>query len=74
MVFTMVAGLSEMQTTRHALHVLTSKTFRTAEIIEIPNSAGNHSSPFITENSEYVVCQYPLWSVPMSNGTTDVSD
>ena len=30
-------------------------TFRTAEIIEIPNSAGNHSSPFITENTEYVV-------------------
>ena len=28
------------------------KTFRTAEIIEIPNSAGNHSSPFITENTE----------------------
>ncbi|MCW3113000.1 MAG: nosZ, partial [Segetibacter sp.] len=25
------------------------KTFRTAEILEIPNSAGNHSSPFITE-------------------------
>lgn len=31
------------------------KTFKTAEIIELPNSAGNHSSPFITENSEYVV-------------------
>jgi nitrous-oxide reductase len=31
-------------------------TFRTAEILEIPNSAGNHSSPFITENSEYLVC------------------
>lgn len=31
------------------------KTFRTAEIIELPNSAGNHSSPFITENTEYVV-------------------
>ena len=30
------------------------KTFRTAEILEIPNSAGNHSSPFTTENSEYV--------------------
>lgn len=30
-------------------------TFRTAEIIELPNSAGNHSSPFITENTEYVV-------------------
>jgi nitrous-oxide reductase len=26
-------------------------TFRTAEIIELPNSAGNHSSPFITENT-----------------------
>ncbi len=31
------------------------KTFKTTEIIEIPNSAGNHSSPFLTENSEYVV-------------------
>ncbi len=30
-------------------------TFRTVEIIELPNSAGNHSSPFTTENSEYVV-------------------
>lgn len=30
-------------------------TFETEEIIEIPNSAGNHSSSFITENTEYVV-------------------
>ncbi|TVR77884.1 MAG: Sec-dependent nitrous-oxide reductase [Saprospirales bacterium] len=30
-------------------------TFKTVEILEIPNSAGNHSSPFITENTEYVV-------------------
>lgn len=29
--------------------------FETAEIIEIPNSAGNHSSAFVTENTEYVV-------------------
>ncbi|MEZ4773217.1 MAG: Sec-dependent nitrous-oxide reductase [Bacteroidia bacterium] len=29
--------------------------FETAEIIEIPNSGGNHSSPFTTENTEYVV-------------------
>ncbi|NNF21232.1 MAG: Sec-dependent nitrous-oxide reductase [Saprospiraceae bacterium] len=29
--------------------------FETTEIIEIPNSAGNHSSPFTTENTEYVV-------------------
>jgi nitrous-oxide reductase len=40
------------------------KTFRTAEIIEIPNSAGNHSSPFITENSEYVVAG-TRFSVPV---------
>ncbi|KGO96403.1 Sec-dependent nitrous-oxide reductase [Flavobacterium enshiense] len=31
------------------------KTFKTAEIIELPNVGGNHSSPFITENTEYVV-------------------
>jgi len=27
----------------------------TKEIIEIPNSAGNHASPFTTQNTEYVV-------------------
>ncbi|MBI6115892.1 Sec-dependent nitrous-oxide reductase [Salegentibacter maritimus] len=31
------------------------ETFETEEIIEIPHSAGNHSSSFITENTEYVV-------------------
>lgn len=30
-------------------------TFETVEIMEIPNSGGNHSSPFTTENTEYVV-------------------
>jgi nitrous-oxide reductase len=30
-------------------------TFETVEIIEIPNAAGNHASPFTTENTEYVV-------------------
>lgn len=47
------------------------KTFRTAEIIEIPNSGGNHSSPFITENSEYVVAG-TRFSVPMDNTNGDV--
>jgi nitrous-oxide reductase len=42
------------------------KTFRTAEIIEIPNSAGNHSSPFTTENSEYVVAG-TRFSIPIKN-------
>lgn len=40
------------------------QTFRTEEIIEIPNSSGNHSSPFVTENTEYTVAgtrfAYPL--------------
>jgi len=40
------------------------KTFRTAEIIELPNSGGNHSSPFITENTEYVVAG-TRFSVPI---------
>ena len=39
-------------------------TFRTAEILEIPNSGGNHSSPFTTENTEYVVAG-TRFSVPM---------
>lgn len=47
------------------------KTFRTAEIIEIPNSAGNHSSPFITENTEYVVAG-TRFSVPLDDANGDV--
>lgn len=47
------------------------KTFRTAEIIELPNSAGNHSSPFITENTEYVVAG-TRFSVPPDNVSGDV--
>ncbi len=31
------------------------KTFDTAEILEIPNSGGNHASPFLTENTEYLM-------------------
>jgi nitrous-oxide reductase len=44
------------------------KTFRTAEIIEIPNSAGNHSSPFITENTEYIIAS-TRFSVPVGDKT-----
>lgn len=42
------------------------KTFKTAEIIEIPNSAGNHSSPFMTPNTEYIVAG-TRFSVPVEN-------
>ena len=31
------------------------KTFETVEILEIPNSGGNHCSAFVTENTEYVI-------------------
>ena len=47
------------------------KTFKTVEIIEIPNSAGNHSSPFITENTEYVVAG-TRFSVPPDDINGDV--
>ncbi len=48
-------------------------TFETAEIIEIPNSGGNHSSPFTTENTEYVVAgtrfgvPFPQQDVPINS-------
>ncbi len=41
-------------------------SFRTEEIIELPNSAGNHSSPFITYNTEYAVAG-TRFSVPPDN-------
>lgn len=47
------------------------KTFRTAEILEIPNSAGNHSSAFVTQNTEYVVAG-TRFSIPMDNTNGDV--
>lgn len=48
-------------------------TFRTEEIIEIPNASGNHSSPFLTENTEYAVAG-TRFSFPLdySGATTDV--
>ncbi len=46
-------------------------TFRTAEIIELPNSGGNHSSPFITENTEYVIAG-TRFSVPPDNTNGDI--
>lgn len=46
-------------------------TFRTAEILELPNSGGNHSSPYITENTEYVVAG-TRFSVPPDDADGDV--
>lgn len=49
------------------------ETFETEEIIEIPNSAGNHSSSFVTENSEYVVAG-TRFSVPIPQRDMPISD
>ncbi|MDZ7682784.1 MAG: Sec-dependent nitrous-oxide reductase [Fodinibius sp.] len=38
--------------------------FKTQEIIEIPNSAGNHASSFVTPNTEYVSAA-TRFSIPM---------
>ena len=46
-------------------------TFRTAEILEIPNSAGNHSSSFITQSTEYVVAG-TRFSIPPDDANGDV--
>lgn len=39
-------------------------TFRTVEMLEIPHSGGNHASPFVTPNTEYVVAA-TRFSVPI---------
>ncbi|HYC31435.1 MAG TPA: hypothetical protein VEB59_04055 [Gemmatimonadales bacterium] len=47
--------------------------FETEEILEIPNSAGNHSSPFVTENNEYVVAG-TRFSVPAPNRDVSIDE
>ncbi|MDP2600709.1 MAG: Sec-dependent nitrous-oxide reductase [Deltaproteobacteria bacterium] len=47
--------------------------FKTAEILEIPNSSGNHASPFLTENTEYLMAAtrfsvpYPQRDIPVES-------
>ncbi|HCW07752.1 MAG TPA: Sec-dependent nitrous-oxide reductase, partial [Cytophagales bacterium] len=48
------------------------KTFKTEEILELPNSGGNHSSPFITENTEYLVAG-TRFSIPIENKDVPIS-
>lgn len=49
------------------------QNFSTAEIIEIPNSGGNHSSSFVTENTEYVVAG-TRFSVPVPQKDIPISE
>lgn len=48
-------------------------TFETVEILELPNSGGNHSSPFTTENTEYVVAG-TRFSVPVPQKDMSIND
>ena len=48
------------------------KEFETTEIIEIPNSAGNHASPFVTENTEYIIAS-TRFSIPIPQSDVSIS-
>ncbi|MEZ4890448.1 MAG: hypothetical protein R2779_07795 [Crocinitomicaceae bacterium] len=48
------------------------KSFKTVEILEIPNSAGNHSSPFATEKHRIHRCRNTRFSVPTDDSNGDV--
>ncbi len=48
-------------------------TFTTTEIIEIPFSAGNHSSPYGTENTEYIVAG-TRFGIPLPNRDVPLSE
>ncbi len=47
-------------------------TFTTAEILEIPNTGGNHASPFASSNTEYIVAA-TRFSVPIPDKDVAIS-
>lgn len=47
------------------------KSFETKEILEIPNTAGNHASPFATENTEYLMAA-TRFSVPVPQASVAI--
>ncbi|MEP2025683.1 MAG: Sec-dependent nitrous-oxide reductase [Reichenbachiella sp.] len=63
--------INENNTPRIARIDLT--TFETVETIEIPNSAGNHSSSYVTDNTEYVVAG-TRFSVPVPQRDMPIAD
>jgi len=48
------------------------RTFETSEILQIPNSGGNHGSPFITSNTEYVIAS-TRFSLPIPQADVPIS-
>lgn len=49
------------------------RSFETREIIEMPNSAGNHASPYLTENTEYIFGA-TRFSVPIPQASIPIED
>ena len=47
--------------------------FETVETIEVPNTGGNHGSPFVTENTEYVIGA-TRFSVPIPQKDVAITD
>lgn len=63
--------INENNTPRVAKIDLTS--FQTTEIIEIPNSGGNHASPFVTQNTEYISAG-TRFSIPMDDEDSPIKE
>ena len=47
--------------------------FETTEILEIPSAAGNHASPYVTGNTEYIVAS-TRFSVPVPNRDVPIDE
>ena len=47
--------------------------FETTEILEIPNAGGNHASPFVTGNTEYIVSS-TRFSIPVPNQDVPIAE
>ncbi len=49
------------------------RTFEASEILQIPNSGGNHGSPFLTSNTEYVIAS-TRFSLPIPQADVPITD
>ena len=67
----MAGGFLQMVIIHPVLQESILQLFALQKLLELPNSAGNHSSPFITENTEYVVAG-TRFSVPPDDKNGDV--
>ncbi len=49
------------------------RTFEATEILQIPNSGGNHGSPYLTSNTEYVIAS-TRFSLPIPQADVPITD